>query len=142
MTPSSRKSASLDLLASARRRTPKAERGVGSCGSAAAVVLAPDRPATDSFRRQTRLKTMKRSVLIVDDDSRIRTSLAEALSSSDTTVRTAVDADAAGVRTAATSCSRTRRRRPIAIPSGGFRWRGASPTAWSSRWATLRDSPA
>ncbi len=38
---------------------------------------------------------MKRSVLIVDDDSRIRTSLAHALSSSDTTVRTAADADAA-----------------------------------------------
>jgi DNA-binding NtrC family response regulator len=34
-------------------------------------------------------------VLIVDDDSRIRTSLAHALSSSDTTVRTAADADAA-----------------------------------------------
>lgn len=38
---------------------------------------------------------MKRSLLIVDDDSRIRTSLAHALSSSDTTVRTAADADAA-----------------------------------------------
>jgi DNA-binding NtrC family response regulator len=61
----------------------------------AAPVLAPDWLPTDSFLYQTRLRTMKRSVLIVDDDSRIRTSLAHALSSSDTTVRTAADADAA-----------------------------------------------
>jgi DNA-binding NtrC family response regulator len=38
---------------------------------------------------------MKRSILIVDDDSRIRTSLAPVLATSDTTVRTAADADAA-----------------------------------------------
>ncbi|NJD09253.1 MAG: sigma-54-dependent Fis family transcriptional regulator [Gemmatimonadetes bacterium] len=38
---------------------------------------------------------MKRDVLIVDDDARIRASLAEALSRSDTTVRTAADAASA-----------------------------------------------
>ena len=39
--------------------------------------------------------TMKRDVLIVDDDARIRASLAEALSRSGTTVRTAADASSA-----------------------------------------------
>ncbi len=38
---------------------------------------------------------MNRSILIVDDDSRIRTSLAEVLEDGDTTVRTAEHAEAA-----------------------------------------------